>query len=87
MTCQITGTEMKEKELPGALPNLDQLKDYEVALEFYANSKDWAQFISSEGGLFDEQDGDPVMAFRNGDDCPWETARAALEKYKPKEMK
>lgn len=48
------------------------------AVEFYADEDDWALFFSG-GNIFDEQDGDPVMAFGKGEDSPWSSAKQALE--------
>lgn len=55
------------------------------ALQFYADPKKWAEFISG-GNVFDEQEGDFVEAF-NGDNGPDEgsVAREALAKLEGKE--
>lgn len=85
--CELTGVGMKENELPGALPDLDQLKaklkDYEVALEFYAKKKN---YNDERPGHYETFYGDC------GYETEWDydqgdTARAALEKYKTEETK
>lgn len=47
------------------------------ALEFYANPNDWEQGIAS-GNIAGAKDGEPFMAFSNGEDHPWSIAQAAL---------
>jgi chromosome segregation ATPase len=56
--------------------------DFRTALEFYADKEKWSDFISN-GGVFDEQDGDFVEAFNamNGDMDQGETARDVLQKH------
>ncbi len=48
------------------------------AMEFYEDSEKWGTFIST-GGIFEEQDGDFLMAF-DAEDSPWSKAREALAK-------
>lgn len=55
----------------------ERARELSEALAFYADPKDWAEF-TSDGNIFDEQDGDPCMAFAKGDDAPWQRAKWVL---------
>ena len=74
--------EMKEIEGRKEITALKaEVKDYRKALEFYADKKEWHEFISS-GNICGEQDGDFMYAFEKGEDTPWRTAKEVLAKHK-----
>jgi hypothetical protein len=76
--------EMAEKVFQELRADAEMLAE---VLAEYKNSEDWAQFISS-GNIFDEVDGDFVMAFNKGEDAPWAIANQALADFRnrwPKE--
>lgn len=54
------------------------IAEKDEALKIYADGKHWAEFISTDGNIFDEQDGDPVYAFSEGNGQPSSAARKAL---------
>lgn len=48
------------------------------ALEHYSKPTNWEQFIS-DGNIFEEIEGDPLMAFNDGEDSLWSEAKTVIE--------
>ena len=66
-----------EAKLQSTQSKLDEALE---CLEFYADPEKWAEFISTDGSIFDEVDGDFMVAF-NSDDSGLK-ARTTLQKLR-----